>query len=402
MSEEKESLITDQKEPVSLEGEEGISSGPEHKGPENQTSFHLDLEGLVTPISGDNPAGESLRYEGTYDKIQEAREEEADLPRGVWERELKKADWNEVRDLCIGALKDRTKDIQIGVWLLESLLHLYGFHGASEGLQLLLGLCEGFWDHLYPEIEGDDLEGRVSPFVWMNEKLYLKLKLIPITQPESIDAHPYSWADWEHAKHLESTSPKASKDEIAAEPTRAKFLGSAMFTSKSFYGAQSESLTTSIEITGQLGDFLDERCGNQAPSLKKFKDTLEDIHNLMNDFLIQKQEENEDQVSEAEGEREGLLAAPENGKEAGKRPLVGAIRSRAEAYRMLSEAADYLLMHEPHSPAPYLVKRAVSWGNMTLNEVLQELVSGDSDLQQIYKLLGIKSPEGGKKSGPKA
>jgi type VI secretion system protein ImpA len=402
MSEEKESLIADQEGPVSLEGEEDISSGLEHRSPENQTPFHLDLEGLLAPISSDNPAGDSLRYEGTYDRIQEAREEEADLPQGVWERELKKADWNEVRDLCIGALKDRTKDLQIGVWLLESLLHLYGFQGTSEGLQLLLGLCEGFWDHLYPEIEGDDLEGRVSPFVWMNEKLYLKLKLVPITQPESIDAYPYSWADWERAKHIESVGLKTKKaemeDESREKVTRAKFLGSAMFTSKSFYGAQSASLTTSIEIAGQLGHFLDERCGKQAPSLKKFRDTLEDIHNLMNDFLIQKQEENEDHgVSAAEGERKGLLAVPENGKEAGKRPLVGAIRSRMEAYRMLSEAADYLLMHEPHSPAPYLVKRAVSWGNMTLNEVLQELVTGDSDLQQIYKLLGIKSPEGGKK-----
>jgi type VI secretion system protein ImpA len=49
-------------------------------------------------------------------------------------------------------------------------------------------------------------------------------------------------------------------------------------------------------------------------------------------------------------------------------------------------------MHEPHSPTPYLVKRAVSWGNMTLNELLQELVSEEHDLEQIYKLLGMKGP----------
>ena len=59
---------------------------------------------------------------------------------------------------------------------------------------------------------------------------------------------------------------------------------------------------------------------------------------------------------------------------------------------MLSEAADYLLMHEPHSPTPYLVKRAVSWGNMTLNELLQELVNEEHDLRQIYKLLGMQLP----------
>jgi type VI secretion system ImpA family protein len=66
----------------------------------------------------------------------------------------------------------------------------------------------------------------------------------------------------------------------------------------------------------------------------------------------------------------------------------GAIRSREDAYRMLDEAADYLLRTEPHSPAPYLVKRAVGWGKMPLAELLQELLDSESDLKQIYRLLG--------------
>ena len=66
------------------------------------------------------------------------------------------------------------------------------------------------------------------------------------------------------------------------------------------------------------------------------------------------------------------------------------IRSRAEAYRRLAEAADYLLRTEPHSPAPYLVRRAVAWGGMSLGELLEELVQGDSDLKAIYTLLGMR------------
>ena len=66
------------------------------------------------------------------------------------------------------------------------------------------------------------------------------------------------------------------------------------------------------------------------------------------------------------------------------------IRNRTEAYQMLSAAADYLLIHEPHSPTPYLVKRAVAWGHMTLMELLNELVNDNQDLKQIYTLLGLK------------
>lgn len=74
--------------------------------------------------------------------------------------------------------------------------------------------------------------------------------------------------------------------------------------------------------------------------------------------------------------------------ETGPAPRTGALTSRADAYRRLEEAADYLMRTEPHSPVPYLVKRAVGWGAMPLEELLQELLDSESDLKQIYRLLG--------------
>jgi type VI secretion system protein ImpA len=389
MSEEKESIPTDSEETSSdsAGGESAASKG----------AWGLDLERLLNPIPGDNPAGEPLRYEGTYDRIQEAREEDADLPQGVWERELKKADWKGVRGLCLEALESRSKDIQIGVWLLEALLHLHGFEGLREGMKLLMGLCEGFWDHLYPEIEEDDFESRVSPFIWMNEKLYLKLKTVRITQPDTVDAVPYTWADWESAGHLEKLALREKNllqdAEAKGKITRAKFLGSVMFTPKSFYQSQSQYLLTAVEIANQLGHFLDERCGKQSPSLAQFREAMEGIQRLLNDFLLEKRGEDEgEETPPLEGDQQDEFAAEEEGKVVGKRYGIGTIRNRGEAYRMLSAAADYLLIHEPHSPTPYLVKRAVSWGNMTLTELLHELVTDEHDLVQIYKLLGIKGP----------
>ena len=58
---------------------------------------------------------------------------------------------------------------------------------------------------------------------------------------------------------------------------------------------------------------------------------------------------------------------------------------------------------EPHSPAPWLVKRAVSWGGMTLAELpealrglgldlaelLDELLGQGENLASIKKLLGM-------------
>src|SRR2546430_7651904 len=83
----------------------------------------------------------------------------------------------------------------------------------------------------------------------------------------------------------------------------------------------------------------------------------------------------------------------EAGVEAGTYTGAGALPNRAEAYARLREAADYLLRTEPHSPVPYLVRRAVTWGNMPLAEVLEQLMQKNSDLATIYTLLGIKPTE---------
>jgi len=71
-------------------------------------------------------------------------------------------------------------------------------------------------------------------------------------------------------------------------------------------------------------------------------------------------------------------------------PPAPRIRSREEAYQLLAEIAEFLLRAEPHSPTPYLIKRAVAWGRMPLAEVLQELVRDPNDLRAVYSLLGIE------------
>ena len=60
---------------------------------------------------------------------------------------------------------------------------------------------------------------------------------------------------------------------------------------------------------------------------------------------------------------------------------------------MLTDAADYLMQIEPHSPTPYLVKRAIGWGRMTLTELLAELIRNPNDLMELYSFLGMRGSE---------
>ncbi|MBN8972380.1 MAG: type VI secretion system ImpA family N-terminal domain-containing protein [Rhizobiales bacterium] len=58
------------------------------------------IPSLLTPIKGKEPSGRYLQYEHYYDQLRNSRiEEDETLALGVWQRELKKADWGKVEEL---------------------------------------------------------------------------------------------------------------------------------------------------------------------------------------------------------------------------------------------------------------------------------------------------------------
>src|SRR5262249_3158953 len=121
------------------------------------SSAVVDLNALLAPISGENLAGESVRYTGIYDAIQEARRADDELPMGDWKREAKSADWLTVIKLSTEVLVTKSKDLQLAAWLTEALVRRHGFGGLGEGLRTLRGLQENFWDGLYPKVEDGDV-----------------------------------------------------------------------------------------------------------------------------------------------------------------------------------------------------------------------------------------------------
>jgi type VI secretion system protein ImpA len=364
-----------------------------------------DLDRLLSPISPEGPAGEPLRYAGVYDFIQEARrEDDPTLPQGIWKTSLKRADWNGVMVAATEALSTRSKDLQLAVWLLEAWIHLYGVAGVVRGLELLRGLCERFWDVVHPLPEGGDLEFRLAPFYWLNERLSLVVKQIPITRPESEEAPVFTLLDWETALRLEHLQRGAAADTggsggIGGTGARGagadavslpRVMASVAITGSAFYAAVLEDVRYALDQVEEIEAFLDRRLGPETLRLHRFAEALSAFEQIAIRILTERAERGEEVFPPAElpagyAEDPGMTGTA-------VLPLYAdnPIRSRAEAYRRLSEAADYLLRTEPHSPAPYLVKRAVAWGGMSLAELLGELLAGNNDVKTIYNLLGIR------------
>ncbi|MBQ4844183.1 type VI secretion system ImpA family N-terminal domain-containing protein [Pseudoalteromonas sp. MMG005] len=69
--------------------------------------------------------------------------------------------------------------------------------------------------------------------------------------------------------------------------------------------------------------------------------------------------------------------------------------TREDALADLNQIAVFFKQTEPHSPIPYLLARAIRWGNMSFSELMGELITKDSPvLAEISKLTGVENDLG--------
>lgn len=351
-----------------------------------------DLDRLTAPVSAESSCGEWLRYQGTYDQVREARrEDDAGLPQGVWQSELKRADWGAVEALCAESLVHRSKDLQLAAWLLEAWIQLDGFAGAARGIELMRRLCAEFWEQMYPAL-GSDLGPRLAPIQWVNEKLARRLRLLRLTRPAMESVPAYSLADWDVAMR---NPGDGSRSETV---TMARFQQSVAITSYQWFLALKRDIAESLERMQAFDELLDEKAGKLAPGLLQLRNEATSAAQLVESMLAATR--GNEPVDEPQplvpaeaplallppAESQTALDAPASSQET---PTGARIRTRAEAYRLLEEIAAFLQQNDPHSPTPYLIWRAVAWGNMHFSELLPELVRDQSELSELVRLLRL-------------
>lgn len=370
------------------------------------SSAVLDLEALLVPIPGNKPAGESVRYAGVYDAIQEARRADDDLNKGEWQTETKVADWRAVINLATEALGTKCKDLQIGTWLVEALCKRHGFAGLREGLNLLRELHEQFWDGLYPQIEDGDLEFRAGPLNWMNEKLPASIREIALTGGNTL----YAWNQWDESRQVDNLgrqNPEAMQAAIAeGKITGEQFDKIVQATDRAFFESLFEDLSQCKEQLSRLEKTVDEKFGPDAPSLIKVRNAIDDCHQVVGGILKKKREEDPAYKPESDSAILKAQTTPipigremdrgnshDNGSSmaiSANTSSAGEPRNREEAFQRLAVLAAYLKRLEPQHPVTYLLERAVRWTKMPLDQWLGEVVSNQDVLNQLRETLGIK------------
>ncbi|HEX8369275.1 MAG TPA: type VI secretion system protein TssA [Pyrinomonadaceae bacterium] len=362
----------------------------------------IDIEALLQPISEEKPAGESQQYSGLYDEIREARRADDQLAQGQWQHEPKLADYRKVISLSIPALTSETKDLQISVWLAEALTKEHGFVGLRDSLVLLRRLQENFWETLHPEIDEGDMEGRANAIEWLESQTSIAIKTLPITGGEG-----FTFLNWEESRgfdfpenidsldYHEQEKVKVLKVQAAEEnrKTGDMWRAAKSQTNRAFCEELNLTLEECWTECQSLDKTIEEKFDrNQMPGLRNLKKSLEDIRGVLKPILDEKRQQEPDAADEETVE----TVEGENGTvqvRTAAAVATGAIQSRQDALKRLADVSEYFKKNEPHSPVSYLVQRAVKWGNMPLENWLQDVIKDETVIFQIRQTLGFNTKD---------
>lgn len=342
-------------------------------------------DALVAPLPGVSPAGHPAGEDEDYRRIRHERtEEDATLPQGPWERELKRADWNAVGELSARALAKRSKDLQFAAWLLESLIVRTGFQALAPSLSLMEALLAGFGRDLHPRQE----EHAANVWSWIANRLLPVLRKVPLTATGG--DRDYAWNDWEQAQRNEQLRASLGRQrESEIEGASLGDVGAALAcTPNDRLAFLHHCLADGLEAMDRLAQVRDATWDDRLPTLLPMRELLEQI-----DILLT-----------GEARRRGLLspapqedASPEvdGGDSAHAPAVVAGSHDRREVYAALAEIAHALEVIEPHSPVPYLIRRAVAWGGLNTAQLYNEVFVRCGGQINIFELLGLGDPVAG-------
>lgn len=353
----------------------------------------FETDTLLLPVIGKSPAGDDIEYDPVYSEIREARQNDPDyMFQGEWAvSEPRRADWRKVRKLCEVTLRNKSKDLQISCWYVESLTHLYALEGMRCGLEYLAKFISQYWTACWPSQE-EGLEIRYSKLVRLDIDLSEYLKAYPLLDDKEITLSKwYKALAFEHGASL-SEDGKEKLIESEGDHSVESFK-------KSVGKYNTRKINEQFLQFSDLPDKIDEvesfyffhTHENIHHIFAKTRNTISEIIELLSRFLPQEVQDN-NSVSQFSVELENRVTRktfPEEQKEfyTALTPSIEKEMSREKAIEQLEKIAIFFRQSEPTSPVPYLLERAVRWSTMTMSEWLEELLKDNDSMEQINRVL---------------
>jgi type VI secretion system protein ImpA len=344
----------------------------------------VDTEILLQPTSESSPCGEALDYDIDFLELEIAARGRNEQQMGDAVSAGEEPDWRAVQTMAL-ALCERSKDLRVGVLLARARLRNDSFAGFEEGLRLLAGYAERYWDTVHPMPEPDeDATIRINALAALADPADLlgDVRRAPLARSASLGA--VSLRDVQIASRR--LTPGVDTPAVTLGDIEARFLA-APPDQLSATAASLESCADAVDVMAKI---MTERgpadLGNPLDALAE---TLREARTEVDAHIAAPAPKAVADAAAASEDGEASVAAAV----APIRAVVasGEIRGRADIVMMLDRMCRWYAANEPASPVPDLLERAKRLVSQNFLALLLELAPAGAD--QFRTLAGIRDAE---------
>lgn len=361
--------------------------------------FNFTVEELALPISEESTTGTDPRLDispsSTYFLLKDVRNSaRANERKALIDDENVSSiisEWLPILEKVPVSLASECKDLEFTAWYIEALCRKYGFKGLTFGFQLATQLIEIYWNDLFPFPDDGDLSERIAPLVGLNGidaagALIGPIKAIFITD----GVEPYSTWQYDQACNVDRLdSEKQLKKFDAGIASLEQIKLSIKETSKSFYIELDQDISDAIHAFSALSISMDKAMLGEPQPTSYIRKCLEAcsiaVKYIAKDILDEKG---------AFAQAEIILEVNDdldNTDNTSVFKIDEQIHTREQALKKLDEIALFFRKTEPHSPISYAIEQVVRWSDLSLPELLQELIVDGDARNGFFKLSGIKT-----------
>jgi type VI secretion system protein ImpA len=338
----------------------------------------IDVNSLLEEISAELPCGEDLEYDPEFGEMERAAQGKPEQQIGSTLIPAQEADWPAVKSRAI-ALFGRTKDLRVAVYLTRSLLHTGGLTGLRDGLTLIQGLLQRYWEMVHPQLDPADNNDpilRINTLTSLCDPEIVLHSIREATLVNSTALGRFSLRDIQITSGKLSLPAGSDEQVIEIATINGAFMDAQLDDLQNTANAIRQSLESITAIESTL---MDKVGPMQMADFSTLPNLLKEAQQIMSEHLTQRG------VSEAEVSSEAKNEVP--GSPISAQPMTGVINSQEDVIRVLDMACEYFKQHEPSSPVPLLLQRAKRLVAKDFMEILRDLTpAGVTQAEEISGL----------------
>lgn len=374
---------------------------------DDQTFPVLDADALLEAVSENAPCGDDTREDASHAspyfnlkdlRIQARASEREQL---IENEVLQVPQWRQLLDEIPDVLARRSKDLEFVAWYVEALCREHGFEGLAQGFDLARRMLETHWDNLYPLPDEEGAATRIAPLVGLNGSDSEGTLIQPILSiPLFTSATLGEIAVWQVEQSAEISRLDESKAQQRMEAgalSEEHVVQAVRETPESALLATHGAIERAQQAFIGMSEAMDRVMEGEPQPTSHIRAVLERCRSILMHYAggrIEKALARDNQAIEAH------VQAADGGAESGVSrdsghpdPVQVAIASRARALEQLSQLAEFFRQTEPHSPVSYAINQAVRWSELSLPELMQELIDDKGVRDGFARITGVPDPE---------